>query len=350
MNKQFTISGVLVLGLFLASCEKILLKPNPETDNQAIFEEYATLVQEKYAMLDSKGIQFQSLRDSLSATITNDLSEAELFQRLGVITQRLKDGHSSLAQVTEDGNGPVVTFDILKGYPTGFDRGILFNNYVGAAVNPGMQTLAGDEAPERAMWGTLPQDPGIGYLWIPTWNEEISEEEIETIFKDLSATRAMIVDQRLNQGGDPNLAVKFASYFINEPLYTGFERFKTGPGNSDFHDSQITMEPADSDNRYLKPIVILTDRNVYSAGLTFTYSLSPLDRVTFIGQRSGGGSGGVADGYLANGWAWSLSVTEFIDHKNRYLDDGLDPDIPVSLDLSDPSKDEVLERAILELQ
>ena len=69
-----------------------------------------------------------------------------------------------------------------------------------------------------------------------------------------------------------------------------------------------------------------------------------------MGQRSGGGSGSVADGYLANGWYWSLSTSEFIDAKGRHLDDGVDADIPVALDLTDTTKDEVMEAAILDLQ
>ena len=83
---------------------------------------------------------------------------------------------------------------------------------------------------------------------------------------------------------------------------------------------------------------------------TFLYSTAPIARFKTIGQRTGGGSGSVADGYLANGWYWSLSTSEFIDHLDRHLDDGIDPDISVALDLNDMTKDEIIERAILELQ
>ncbi len=348
MSNRMSILLVLLAAMALVACERALLRPNPDTDARSILEEYLTLVEEKYAMLAPKGVDMAFLKDSLLNTVDGELSDAELFSRLAVVTNRLRDGHSSLLEGGD--NGMEATFDLLKGFPRGVDRGILENNYIGRAVNPGIKQLDGDEFGVRAVWGTLPQAPDIGYLWLPTWAEEIDDSDIETIFRDLNGTTALIVDQRLNQGGDPNLAVKFAAYFIDEPLYVGFERFKTGPGPSDFTNSEITMQPANSDFRYLKPVAVLTDRNVYSAGLTFTYSLSPLDRVTFIGQRSGGGSGGVGDGYLANGWYWSLSVTEFVDHQGRYLDDGLDPDIPVALDLNDPSRDEVIERAILELQ
>lgn len=348
--KSFKIFGLIALVWFLSSCEKILMKPKPETDAQSIFNEYATLVKEKYAMLEFKGVDIDFLTDSIQSTIQSDISNEELFKKLGIITTRLRDGHSSLIEDKSKQNSLYAGFDLLEGYPPGLDMNILFNNYLSKSVNPNIKTLEGGELGFRAVWGTLVQDKEIGYLWIPSWNEGISDEEIEQIFTDLRNTKGLIFDQRLNTGGDPSLAAKFASYFTNKTIRTGFERFKTGPGKNDFSDSHIELEPTSNDNKYLKEVRVLTDRNVYSASTTFLYSVDPIETIKTMGQRSGGGSGSVADGYLANGWYWSLSTSEFIDIKGRHLDDGVDPDIPVALDLNDTSKDEVMEAAILELQ
>ena len=213
-----------------------------------------------------------------------------------------------------------------------------------------MQSLEGGALGFRTFWGRLNEDNEIGYLWIPSWNEEISDDEIKQIFADLKDTKGLIFDMRLNTGGDPSLATKFASYFTDKPIDTGFERFKTGPGINDFSDSQVILQPASSNDKYLKEVRVLTDRNVYSASTTFLYSVDPIETIKTMGQRSGGGSGSVADGYLANGWYWGLSTSEFIDAKGRHLDDGVEPDISVALDLTDTTKDEVVEAAILDLQ
>lgn len=345
----------LLLGIVLfASCEKVFMTPNPATDNLAIFDEYAKLVKEKYAMLEFKGVNIDFLSDSIRATITDDLSQKELFDKLAIITLRLRDGHSSLiesGQDTQDSTSLFAGFDLLAGFAPGIDFEILFNHYLGQSINSDINYIwKADSSDIKAIWGTLPQDRTIGYIWIPSWNVEISDEEIETIFTDIKDKKGLIFDQRLNGGGDPSLATKFASYLTDQAVYTGFERFKTGPDKDDFSDSPVTLQPANSSNRFTKPVVVVVDRNVYSASTTFSYSTNPMPQVTFIGQRSGGGSGSVADGYLANGWYWSLSTSEFIDHENRHLDDGIEPDIAVALDLDDVTKDEVLERAILELQ
>ena len=343
----FFFSAVL---FFFTSCEKAFMEANPDTDDLSIFDEYTKLVREKYAMLDYKGVDIDMLSDSLRATINGDISDDELFMKLAVITNRLRDGHSDLSQNPNDTSALFASYDFLSAFPPALDFEILFNNYISKDINPGAKTLEGGLIGFRAIWGTLPQDNEIGYIWIPTWNDEISDEEIETIFTDLKNTKGLVFDMRFNTGGDPSLATKFASYLTDQAVYTGYERFKTGPGKNDFTDSHVTLQPTSSTNKYLKKVAVLTDRFCYSASTTFLYSVDPIPTVFTVGQISGGGSGSVADGYLANGWKWGLSTSEFIDAKDRHLDDGVEADIPVELDLEDTTKDELIERAIIELQ
>lgn len=343
------ISLFLVIGVF-SSCEKALMDAKPNTDALSVFDEYATLVKEKYAMLEFKNVDIDFLTDSIRNTIQPEIGEEELFDKLGIITTRLRDGHSSLITDRTDPNGLYAGFDLLAGYPVGFDIDILANNYIGKSVNSNMTLLEGGAAGIRAIWGPLNQDSDIAYLWIPSWNVEISDDEIEQIFSDIKDSKGLIFDMRLNTGGDPSLATKFASYFTDKMVDTGFERFKVGPAVDDFADSPVILQPTSSANKYLKEVRVLTDRNVYSASTTFLYSVDPIETIKTMGQRSGGGSGSVADGYLANGWYWGLSTSEFIDAKGRHLDDGVEPDISVALDLNDTTKDEVVEAAILELQ
>ena len=88
---------IIILSVFmgLVSCEKLIMKPNAKTDNTAVFEEYAKLVKEKYAMLEFKGVDIDHLTDSIGNLITNDMHEDTLFKKLAIITNRLRDGHSS---------------------------------------------------------------------------------------------------------------------------------------------------------------------------------------------------------------------------------------------------------------
>lgn len=330
------------------SCEKIFMKPNAKTDNRAIFHEYAKLVKEKYAMLAFKGVDIDHLRDSIDPFITNDMSPDSLFAKTAIITNRLRDGHSALIGVYTNSSS-FATFDLYAGYPVAFNDTILQNHYVGNSVAPNIKEITSGET-VLAYYGFLPQHATIAYIRIPSFNVEITDEQLESIFSEIKNATGCIIDVRGNGGGDPSLATKFASYFMDQTTYTGFERFKTGPGATDFQDSPSNVTPASSSNRFLKPVAVLTDRGCYSATTTLCYNLNPLNQVTFIGQRTGGGSGSVADGVLANGWQWSLSTSEFIDHLGNHLDDGIDPDMSVSFDNTVQTTDEIIEAAIQHLQ
>lgn len=344
---------LLMAGVFvLFSCEKIFMEPNPSTSNEAIFEEYVKVVKEKYAMLEFKGVDIDALADSLRPFVQTTSTEKELWDLMTVITYRLKDGHSNLyGQV--DGNDLFAYYDFLAGYSSAYDSTIIYDNYIGTQVASNINAIDGGNN-VLIEYGTLPQDAQIGYIRIPSFDISLTDNDLETIFKSIKGTKGLIIDIRLNGGGDPVLATKIAAYLTENNISIGFERFKIGPGANDFSDSPGTLKPANSENRYKNPVAILVDRNVYSAALTLCYSTSPLGNVTYIGQRTGGGSGSVATGYLANGWAWDMSVSEFIGIDNngndQRLDDGFEPDISVALNKSITTNDEILDRAISELQ
>lgn len=343
---------LLFIGILsIISCEKVIMEGNPETGPLAIFDEYTTLVKEKYAMLEFKGVDIDALSAQIRSNLSNTTTDEELFQAIGQITLALRDGHSSIDSDASNPESPTISFDIAEGYPIAFNlEETLAPHYINVNVNPSMKTIPGGPSGIKVIWGTLLQDTEIGYIWVPSWNIELEDSEIEQLFIDLKDTKGIIFDLRQNTGGDPSLATKFASYLMNTSTYVGYERFKTGPNPNDFSDSHLTIQPANSSNKYLKPVAVLTDRLVYSASTTFLYSVDPLDQVFTLGQRTGGGSGSVADGFLANGWYWALSTSEFIDTQDRHLDDGVDPDIPVTYNNDDLTKDEFVERAIIELQ
>ncbi|MCL3781026.1 hypothetical protein EMN47_11585 [Prolixibacteraceae bacterium JC049] len=352
--KQIRILLITVIAaIAFVGCEEALMSPKPKVNNIAVFDEYVKLVKEKYAMLEFKQVDIDALSQRLRKDITNDMSKKELFEKMGEITQSLKDGHSSLLEVPEAQlaeTSLASQYDFLKGYPAGFDLETMLRNYIGKDVNKNVNMIPSENGEGvRIAWTTLPKHDNIAYVWVPTWNEEISMSQIEEIFAWMKDKKGLILDMRQNTGGDPELATRFASYFLKGDTKTGFERFKIGPAKGDFKDSPTTLKPAKSENLFHKKVMVLVDRYVYSAATTFCYSVDPLEHVTFVGQRTGGGSGAVADGYLMNGWYWSLSVSEYIDARGRHLDNGFEPDIPVVLDLKDQTKDEVIERAIVEL-
>ena len=326
-------------------CEKIFMRPLPGTSNIDIFNEYSNLVREKFGMLEFKNVDIDHLQDSIGATITDDLTENELFSKLIIITNKLRDGHSDLEK--ED---TLFYYDFPNGYPPAFDREILTNNYLGESVAPDITWMKDDISDDtKAIYGHLPQASDIGYLRVGSWMSEFTTEEIEKIFETFKNDKGLIFDIRDNSGGNPKLSTLFASYFTNNEIYIGIERFKSGPEKDDFAESKLYLKPSDSKNIFIKPVMVLTDIWCFSATTTFMYNVASLNNITFVGQKTGGGAGSVTDGFLANGWHWDLSSSEFIDLNGKHWDNGWEPDFNVALDLTDSSKDEIIEFAISKL-
>lgn len=333
------IFSLIIISFLITSCEKVFVEsPSNGNDNQELFDEFWNIFNEKYAMFEFKGVDWQAEYDQIQPTIGTNTSKEELFEIMGGMVQQLRDGHSDLTDLNRDSTKG---FDILKGAPINYDFEI-WQNYISTLRTRELQFFQD----ENSVYTTLTED--IGYIFIPTFNMDIPEEKINDILTQLKDTKGLIIDVRMNTGGLPDVATRLAAHFTDKEIVTGFERFKIGPGAEEFKNSPANSIPADGEI-YTKPVMVLTNGLCYSATTTFIYQTNPLDNVTFIGSRTGGGSGSVADGFLSNGWKYSLSISEFIDHEGRHLDDGFDPDIEVFLDEGNIGVDEVIQRAIEEI-
>lgn len=336
MNKlKHLVLLAFVIGL--SSCERIFMAENASSTPEAIFEEYFKLIEEKYAILSDPGkdIRIDSLYLLHRASVNNSISSDSLFNVLGSMCLALRDGHSFLFDPEKDKD---IVYQFNEGIPKNLNQELINQYYLNNNV----------QAAGSGLKYTLLDSGKIGYMEYRDFEADVSPEMMNTMIKYFENTKGLIIDVRGNGGGYPSLATLMASHFTDSRVYIGYENIKTGPRSYDFTASRLYNQPAEG-NRYTKPIMVLTNIDCFSATTTFIYHLNPLPHVRIVGAKTGGGSGGPSDGYLANGWQWSLSTTEFIDFEGRRLDNGFSPDIHVQLDSNFPTVDEIIERAIQEL-
>lgn len=338
---------LIFLSLTLVSCEKILMHPEPETDNLSIFNEYAKICIEKFALGEVKGVNLIELADSIRPYVNDNLSEQELFDLMGIFVDRMQEGHTNLGTIDFDLNKSYYWF---LGYPSAFNFLIANDYYYGVNANPNVQIIAPEDGFFELWYGFLPQDPEIGYIRIVSFDIDISDVQLETMMAYLKNAKGIIIDVRGNLGGYLELVGRLCSYFTPNEVTIGTNYIKNGPGMNDFAPTFMKLQPSGSPNTFTKPVAVLQDRITFSSGSLFCLTMKAIPTTFTIGQVYGGGTGEIVDGFLANGWKWTLSTSNFVDLQGNPTDLGIEADIPMLINPQDTETDALIEQAIIELQ
>lgn len=100
----------------------------------------------------------------------------------------------------------------------------------------------------------------------------------------------------------------------------------------------------------VKSLIVLIDRGSFSSTTSFAIATKAFPHITLMGDTIGGGGGLPNDGQLPNGWTYRFSVSQLLDlNENNYAEAGVPPDITASFDWTNLTRDEIIEKALLEL-
>jgi C-terminal processing protease CtpA/Prc len=138
-----------------------------------------------------------------------------------------------------------------------------------------------------------------------------------------------------------------ASHFTSEKIKIGSIMHKTGPGHDAYSSPEpMYLSPADG-AIWERPVIVLTNRGVFSAANHFVMMMRELPHVAIVGDKTGGGSGMPLTGTLPNGWRVRLSACPTLDVNYRHTEFGIEPDIKVDITSEDWQKgrDTIIETA-----
>lgn len=180
-----------------------------------------------------------------------------------------------------------------------------------------------------------------------TFENTFGSGNLDEIFYYLIMCDGLIVDVRDNSGGLITSAEKLAARFTNKEILVGYLRHKTGKGHQDFSQlEEQRLKPA-SGMRWQKPVVVLTNRSVYSAANEFVKYMRCCPQTTILGDRTGGGAGMPFTSELPIGWSVRFSACPMYDRNGQSTEDGIDPDVNVALSQADVlrGEDTLIEQA-----
>ena len=332
---RYYIIRLLAILPFFTSCEKMFFEPNLESTNpQKNFEYLWNECNEKYSYFDLKKIDWDKVKMEYEAKLYDEMSEDSLFNVMGGMLRELRDDHTNLKS-----NFNVSYFGVKHLGQDNFDWRIIEDHY-----------LPKDLYRSGLFRHDFIDNGNIGYIRFPAF-KEINDVSFDFVLNRYKDTKGLILDLRENGGGAVTDVFKILSRFIETKTLVYYSRIKSGKGHNDFsNDEPAYVSPYDG-IRYKNKVAVLTDRGTYSAGSFTSLATKALPNMILIGDTTGGGLGLPNGGQLPNGWTYRFSITQALTlDKNPEYENGVPPDIQVLFDWNDLTKDEILERAIVELQ
>ncbi|MDR1331114.1 MAG: S41 family peptidase [Tannerella sp.] len=318
-----------VLLLLATGCEKAdVYTMNPKANFDALWR----IIDEHYCFFEYKNVDWNEVYRKYDSQLSDTLNKYELFDLLGNMLAELKDGHTNLMS----------SFDVARywawyeNYPRNFNEDIhklyLGQNYrIAGGIK--YQLLADDK---------------IGYMFYESFSSSVSDSGLNEVFMHFKDCKGLIIDVRENGGGSLGYSDRIASRFLDRDTVVGYIIHKTGPGHNDFSKLYpIELTPSKY-TRWLRPVVVLTNRHSYSATNDFVNKMRNFPQVTIMGDRTGGGGGLPFNSELPNGWRVRFSASPLLDIDKQCAEDGIEPDVKVALQSADvdKGKDTLIESAI----
>lgn len=330
--------AALVMLLLPAGCslnEEVRDKEFANTP-QGNFMALWTIMDERYCFFDLKkeqfGVDWDEVKTRYAASISDNMSDRSLFEVLCKMIGELRDGHVNLTSVYDFGRN----WSWKTDYPANYSKD-LQTKYLGKDY------IIGGNGYYYCIL-----DDNIGYLVVESFDSSMSDSRLNVMFNNMLFCNGLIIDIRENGGGLLPAAESLASRFTEKKVTVSYTCYKTGPGHNDFSGLyKRELSPAEYDLRWIKPVVVLTNRGCYSSANDFSFTMKALENVTLMGDTTGGGGGLPLSSELPNGWVVRFSSSPTFDADMNHVESGVAPDI--RLDMKDEDilsgKDTYIEEA-----
>lgn len=293
---------------------------------QGVFEVFASTMQAHYAFFTERGIDWPARVEAARPLVSDDISDAELFDVLAGLMDGLSDSHTKLTalidgeeRLVQDGLG--ITLPRIRA-TTGEQPWLI--GLVDQLLEDGI--LLGSEfiANDRIITGRV--DTGdnrrVGYVLIFTMGGFTEEFEpgsrewadaerrifagvMNSAMERFTGYDAVIVDLSNNRGGYDAIARAVASHFTAEPFLAYSQHSGTNPDAAEAH----WIDPADQ--IFTGPVGVLTSDVTVSGGEIATLSLRQLPNILHAGMTTRGAFSTPLAKPLPNGWYLELSNEVF---------------------------------------
>ncbi|MBE7172185.1 MAG: S41 family peptidase [Williamsia sp.] len=336
----FALLTLIVLSL--TSCSKQLIG-TPKGDSPVqTFETLWKDFDEHYGSFIPKQIDWQAQYNKFRPLVSDTMGNRSLFTVLTRMLDTLNDNHVYLRPTKETGlpwySGGILGRTAVDDFDKKVAQSYLSQKTV---YSPALE------------YGMFPGN--IGYINIIDFGENFNRypAAMDEILSRLKDTKGIVIELRENGGGEDRVAQYIADRFASSRHFSFSSSVRNGPRHSDFSAPvNFYTQPAGT-FQYTKPVVMLTNLNVFSTGETFILAMKQNGQVKIAGGITGGAFSDAVTRDLPNGWSYRLSIADVRDAQGRNLEGiGIEPAYPVKNTRSEleQGKDKALEKALQLLQ
>ena len=322
----------------MLSCKKMTIEQEESNDPENTFTIFWTEINEQYAIFEYKNVDWQHEYDINRPLVTPNTTEDELWDILTGMIAKLDDIHTFIHDV--DAGLAFVSGSAAREHAIDeFSLDLVKIKYL-------ENVKKGDY--DKITHGRIVGE-NIGYIhWASMLGEDATE--IQTILQTFKNTDGVIVDVRNNGGGNSDYSDACAGYFSDGVHAVYKAAFKNGPGRHDFGPFHMHYTIKADGFRYLKPVVVITDRKSVSAAESFTLNMKTFAHVYHIGDNTAGALSHLSPiKILPNGWSYAMSYQNLLTPDGVNLESiGVSPDHHITNSANDIANDTdmVLEYAI----
>lgn len=310
------IAAAIMAILSLSACHHIDEWPQ---DYEGNFDALWTVVDQHYCFFQEKDIDWQEVYNRYRPRVNPKMRGLDFFNLCAEMLDELQDGHVNLSSSFKTSYYRKWWSD----YPQNYNERLVEQYY----LNFDYSTVGGID------YAVLSQD--VGYIRYPSFSYPVGEAALDAILSQFALCKGIIIDIRDNGGGALTNVETIVSRFISERILAGSICHKTGPGHSDFSQPYYYyFDPAEQGRvRWIKPVVVLTNRSTFSAANNFVSVMQYLPNVKIVGARTGGGSGMPFSSEIPCGWGVRMSACPVYDAKGITTETGVDPSAGCAVDL-----------------
>lgn len=324
---KFKLLYCLFLLAFVASCVDEDEYSDTPTGN---FEALWRIMDEHYCFFTEKQVDWNAVHAKYSQQVNDRMTSEQLLEVMQNMLAELRDGHVNIYTSFNTAR----YWSWHEDYPKNLND-TLIDRYIGT-----------DYRLVSGMKYTI-LDDNTGYVRIESFQNSFGDGNLDDLFYYLATTQGLIIDIRGNGGGLLTSAEKLAARFTDKETTVGYLRHKTGKGHDSFSSPEAQKIKPSKGIRWHKPVVILTNREVFSAANEFVKYMLCFPNVSVVGDKTGGGSGLPLSSSLPNGWNVRLSACPMYDKDMKETESGIEPTHQVSLDraASLAGRDSIIEYA-----